>query len=222
MVDYRDFRPWRLMEPRFRHIWLLLFWPVYGLYFYFIEWVLSRDFFYTMWSPLDDSIPFCELFVIPYLFWFFYMVGAHVYTFFVEVAAFRRMMYAIFLTFGLTCFIFVAFPTNQELRPETFARDNFLVRTMQWFYTTDTNTNVCPSLHVCGSFAAAFGFTDTKRFSTRGWKIFHYGMAWLISVSTVFVKQHSVIDTFWGLVMSGTVYVLVYMINRKHPKRVTA
>lgn len=222
MVDYSGLRPSRAFEPRFRHIWMLLFWIAYGLYFYTIEWLLPRDDYIPMYHPLDDRIPFCELFVIPYLFWFFFMVGAHAYTFFTDVAAFKRLMYCIFLTFGVTCIIFVVFPTCQELRPTTFERDNFLVRTMRWFYTTDTSTNVCPSLHVCGSFAAAFGFCDTERFSTRGWKIVHYGIAWLISISTVFVKQHSVVDTFWGLVMSGVVYVLVYKIKWKRPAKATA
>lgn len=210
MVDYRGFRLSQVAQPRFRHMLMLLFWPAYGLYFYAIEWVFPQEYYYPMWCPMDDMIPFNELFVIPYLFWFIYMVGAHAYTFFVSVSAFKRLMYSIFLTFGMTCIIFVIFPTCQQLRPETFARDNILVRTMQWFYTTDTSTNVCPSLHVCGSFCAAAAFTDTKPFSGRGWKIVHYGIAWLISISTVFVKQHSVIDTVCGLVMSAVVFALVY------------
>lgn len=30
-----------------------------------------------MHCPLDDRIPFCELFLIPYLFWFIFLVGIH-------------------------------------------------------------------------------------------------------------------------------------------------
>ena len=215
MVDYRDFRLSRLNDPRFRHIMLLMFWPLYGLYFYSIEWLLPRNEFHVMWCPLDDMIPFCELFLIPYLFWFMYMVSAHVYTFFCDTGAFRRLMYFILLTFGVTCIIFVVFPTVQHLRPQTFPRDNLLTRAMAWFYTTDTNTNVCPSLHVCGSFAAAAALCDTERFSSRKWKIIHFFIAMVISISTVFVKQHSVIDTVCGLVMSGVVYWIVYGRKKK-------
>ena len=46
--------------------------------------------------------------------------------------------------------MFALYPTCQNLRPEVFARDNVLTRLMAWFYTCDTSTNVCPSLHVCG------------------------------------------------------------------------
>ena len=32
-----------------------------------------------------------------------------------------------------------------------------------------------------------------------------------ISLSTLFLKQHSVIDVFWGLVMSAVMYFIVYL-----------
>lgn len=219
MVDYRGFRLSKLTEPRFRHMLLLLFWPAYGLYFYAIEWIIPRDFYHVMWCPVDDMIPFNELFLIPYLFWFVYLVGAHAYTFFVDVAAFRRLMYNIIFMFGLTCVIFVVFPTCQQMRPEVFPRDNVLTRLTAWFYTTDTSTNVCPSLHVCGSFAAAAAFADTKRFSSRGWKAAHFGIAVLISVSTVFVKQHSVIDTVCGILFSAAAYWIVYQYQGRKASR---
>lgn len=219
MVDYRTFRLSRLNEPEFRHIKLLLFWPIFGLVFYSIEWIFPQDFYHVMWCPLDDKIPFNELFLIPYLFWFIYMVAAHAYTFFVDVGAFRRLMRNIILVFGVSSIIFMVFPTCQQLRPTTFEQDNVLTRLMAWFYTTDTSTNVCPSLHVCGSFAAAAAFSDTKRFSSRGWKAVHFGIAVLISVSTVFVKQHSVIDTVCGLILSAVAYMLVYKVQWRKTTR---
>lgn len=213
MVDYRRFRLSKLNDPEFRHIGLLLFWPAYGLFFYMVEWVIPQDYYHVMWCPVDDLIPFNELFLIPYLFWFVYMVGAHAYTFFTDVVAFRRLMYNIILMFGITCFIFVMFPTCQKLRPEQFPRDNILTQVMAWFYGTDTSTNVCPSLHVCGSFAAAAAFTDTRHFSGRRWKAAHLFLALMISVSTVFVKQHSVIDSVCGLLLSAVAYLMVYKIQ---------
>lgn len=210
MTDHYDVRLSRWLDPRIRNLKLLMFWPFYGLYFYAVEWLIPRSDYHVMWCPVDDMIPFQELFLIPYLFWFVFMVGAHAYTFFADPAAFRRLMYFIFLTFGVTCIIFLLFPTCQRLRPEVFPRNNLLTRMTVWFYGTDTSTNVCPSLHVCGSFAAAAALADTKRFSGRGGKALCYGIAWLISISTVFVKQHSVIDVACGLVMSGAAFLLVY------------
>lgn len=202
--------PWYI---RWRHLWLALFWVVFGLGFFALERLVPREYYHPQWRPLDDLIPFHEAFLIPYMFWFVYLIGAHVYTGLTDPAAFRRLMAFIMLTYGAALVIFAVYPTCQELRPTEFARDNALTRFMAWFYTFDTNTNVNPSLHVCGSFAAAAAFTDTKKFSGLGWKIANWTLAILISVSTVFVKQHSVIDMFWGLLLSLAAYLAVYCVD---------
>lgn len=200
-----------------RNLLLASFWLVFGLSFYALEWLVPERQYHVMYHPIDDLIPFCELFLIPYLFWFVFMVGAYFYTYFANPAAFRRMMLFTILTYGGGLLMFVLYPTCQNLRPLVFERDNLLTQVMAWFYTCDTSTNVCPSLHVCGSLAAAFGFVDTKRFSTPGWKAAIYIVALTICISTVFVKQHSIIDTVFGFVFSGYAWLLIY--GRSKPVR---
>lgn len=199
------------MRPEIRRNLLLAsFWLVFGACFYALEWLVPGRQYHVMYHPIDDRIPFCELFLIPYLFWFLFMVGAYVYTFFAEPEAFRRMMLFTILTYGGGLLMFALYPTCQNLRPEVFARDNVLTRLMAWFYTCDTSTNVCPSLHVCGSLAAAFGLVDTRRFSAPGRKAVILAIALTICVSTVFVKQHSIIDTVCGFLFSGYAWLMVY------------
>ena len=69
-IDYRKLRLHNLTSGEFRHLLLLLYWPVYGLLFMFVERFYAVDHYTAMYCPLDDLIPFCEWFVIPYLFWF--------------------------------------------------------------------------------------------------------------------------------------------------------
>lgn len=90
--------------------------------------------------------------------------------FFVDVPAFRRMMYFVIVTYTITVLIYLFFPTCQNLRPEAFVRNNLLTRFIELFYSFDTNTNVCPSLHVIGSVAAMFGLWDCKALQSVGWK----------------------------------------------------
>lgn len=210
MVNYLKLRPNNLTSPEFRHLLLLLFWVLFGIAFNAMEQLIPRDYYYPMWHPLDDDIPFCEWFMIPYMFWFVFLVGIHVYLLLADIPAFRRLMYFVMLTYGVTAVVYAIWPTCQNLRPAQFPRDNFLTRFIADFYAFDTNTNVCPSLHVVGSFATAFAAWDTKRFQTPGWKTAFMATAVLISASTVFVKQHSVIDVFWALVLCAVGWVLVY------------
>jgi len=189
---------------------LAMFWAVFGFAFYALEWLVPGRQYHAMYHPIDDLIPFCELFLIPYLFWFVFMLFAYFYTLFADPRAFRRLMLFTILTYGGGLLMFMIYPTCQNLRPVVFERDNLLTQLMAWFYTTDTSTNVCPSLHVCGALGAAIGLTDTKRFSSHRWKRVLWVTALTICASTVFVKQHSIIDTVFGFIFSGYAWLLVY------------
>ena len=209
-VDYRQFRLSRLNTDQFRHLKLLLYWPVFGLLFWYAERGVEVDHYYPMYCWLDDYIPFNEWFLIPYLFWFVFMVGMHLYTLRYDVPAFRRMMHFIMLTYSISLVIFFLFPNCQQLRPLVFERDNIFTRFLVDFYAFDTSTNVCPSLHVVGSLAAMFAAWDTPRFSTPLRRAAFGIVAALISVSTVFLKQHSVLDILVALVVCCVGYIAVY------------
>lgn len=183
----------KLSAPEYRHLKLLLFWPIYGVAFLLLERGLSLE-YHTVSCALDDKIPFCEYFLIPYYFWFVFLIGMLVYTLFRDPECFRKYMIFIIITYSVTCLIYLIYPTAQELRPEQFARKNIFTDIVSFLYVFDTNTNVCPSLHVIGSLAVLFASWHTPKFQTAGWRCFFWICTILISVSTVFLKQHSVID----------------------------
>ena len=210
-MDYRNFRLSKLNTDEFRHVKLLLFWPLFGIMFSFVERFYHVGSYYVMHCAFDDAIPFCEWFLIPYLFWFVYLIGTLVYTFFFDVPAFKRMMRFIICTYTITMVIYLLFPTCQNLRPEVFPRNNALTRFIGWFYTFDTNTNVCPSLHVIGSAAALFALRDGPQLRKRAWwQATSVLLALCISLSTVFMKQHSILDVLCALPVCALGWWLCY------------
>lgn len=213
-TDFRRFRFSKLITDEFRHLKLLIFWPIFGLLFTFVERFYNVGHYYSMHCPLDDMIPFCEWFLIPYLLWFVYLIGTIVYTFFFDVAAFKRMMYFIIITYSITMLIYLVFPTCQDLRPTQFARDNVLTRFVAWFYNFDTNTNVCPSIHVLGSVAAMLGLCDCRRLQNPKLKLLFILLCVLICISTVFMKQHSVLDVLAALPLCVIAYPICYKAGR--------
>lgn len=212
-VDYRKLRFNNITSPQFSHLLYLIFWPIYGLVFLLLERGLKLDYTYVACS-FDNKIPFCEWFVIPYYLWFVFIAGMLVYTAFFDISAFKRYMLFIMVTYSVTCVIYVVFPNAQGLRPVTFERDNILVDIVKTLYSFDTNTNVCPSLHVVGSFAVMFAAFDTERFKTPLWRIFFFVSAVIISLSTVFLKQHSIIDVIAGLALCTVAYPVCYTIPK--------
>lgn len=219
LYDYRGLRFRSLKSPEYRHTLLLLFWPVYGLVFGTLERGVTMETYHMVHCALDDAIPFCEYFFIPYLIWFVYLTGSIVYTFFYDVPAFRRMMRFIILTYSATLLVYIIYPTAQELRPAVFPRDNFFCRFARWFYAFDTNTNVCPSLHVIGSIAAMYSLWNSRHFKAVPWRVVSGVTAVSICVSVLFVKQHSVLDVLWALPLCLAGFLFAEALDRRPPRR---
>ena len=59
-VDYRQFRFSKLNTPEFSHVWLLLYWPLFGLGFSYVERFYPVAHYIEMHCALDDLIPFNE------------------------------------------------------------------------------------------------------------------------------------------------------------------
>ncbi len=213
LIDYRKLRPHNINSEEFAHLKYLLFWPLFGLLFMFVERFYPVDYYYPMHCFADDHIPFCEIFVIPYMFWFVYLVGMHIYTLLYDIPSFKRMMRFIILTYSVTILIYFVFPTCQELRPIEFERDNVLTKFMVEFYQFDTNTNVCPSIHVTGSLAVMFTAFHCKRLNPLQ-KVGFGITAILICMSTVFLKQHSVLDVLAALPICLIAYLFCFHMNK--------
>lgn len=210
VIDYRKLRLNNISTDEFKHLKMLLFWPMFGLLFLFVERFYQVDNYYPMYCKLDDLVPFCEWFLIPYLFWFVFLVGMHLYTLLYDIDTFNRMMKYIIITYSAAIIIYLIFPTRQELRPVSFERDNILTRFIAEFYQFDTNTNVCPSIHVIGSLAVMEAALWSKKINSNGIKAAFVVMAVLICLSTVFMKQHSIIDLLAALPICFIAHFLCY------------
>ncbi|MGN1059843.1 MAG: phosphatidic acid phosphatase [Clostridia bacterium] len=210
IVQYKNFRLSKLNTEEFRHLKYLLYWPLYGLFFLGVERFWLRDSYYPMHCVLDDYIPFCEYFLIPYLFWFVFLLGFMAYALFWDVESFKRMMKFIMFTYSATIVIYILFPNCQQLRPQSFARDNVFTAFIKKYYIFDTNTNVCPSIHVIGSMAVLFAAWHSKHFHSARWRAVFVVMTAAISVSTVFLKQHSVLDILAALPLCFVGYVIAF------------
>ncbi len=207
---YKDLRFNNINSPKYKHLLLLIYWPIFGIVFRLLEAWENRPWTPIEWKAVDSAIPFCEIFLIPYMFWFVYLIGIHIYTLLTDIKGFKRVMWFIILTYSFCALVYLVFPNCQELRPPEFERDNFLTRFMADFYKFDTNTNVFPSMHVTGALAVHFALWNDKKFAKPIWKIIYTIITVSICASTVFLKQHSILDVFPALAVSFLSYYLIY------------
>lgn len=195
----RNALPWR--DLRYA-LWL----PFYLLAFLLLERIPGRTYWATQ-LPIDSLVPFCDWFVIPYCLWYPLLIGVGLWLWRTNSGAFRRYMRFLACTFFLSELIWCFLPSMQELR--VVPGDSLLSQVVAGLYRIDTPTNVFPSVHVVGSIGAALAAWDGGRdrpLLRRGVRL----LALFICLSTVCVKQHSLMDVAGGLALSLAVAVPVY------------
>lgn len=200
---------------KYQHAWTLFYAFVYLTWWGILGRVVADD-LTTVHVPLDDKIPFCEWFIIPYYIWFPYILLVIAYFFFF---AERREYYQLagFLFIGMTVALltYTVWPNGIDFRPDLNAlgRENILIDLTGFIYANDGPINCCPSIHCFNSIGVCIGIN--KCASLRSRKAVRIGsvvLSALICMSTVFVKQHSVKDVVWALLLSGVMYLAVYVI----------
>ena len=148
-------------------------------------------------------IPFCEFFVIPYFAWFLMVPSVCIYLLMHKESEYKRMSYM--LIFGMSVFIVFSLivPTKLYLRPYFIPGDNLCSRMVAYLYSIDTSTNVFPSIHVYNTCVAmqAVMRSNTKLFKKAGMRIGVDVLSVLIILSTVFIKQHSLLDVAGALIL---------------------
>lgn len=198
VVDYRTLRPSNLTSPQFRHLLLLLGWVGYFLLYFLTENLIPAEKCHPVWCKLDDVIPFNELFVIPYVGWYVLIVVSLGYFALYNIENFKGLQTYIMITQAVAMVIYIIWPTRQDLRPTEFPRENVLTWIMGIIYNADTNTGVCPSLHVAYSLGIASAWLKEK--SAAWWvKAIVVVFVILVCLSVAFTKQHSVVDIYAAL-----------------------
>lgn len=197
----RNFSGRRLLQER--DACYLLFWPIFGLRYLLLENCNPTQFYHPVYCAMDDKIPFLEVFLIPYLLWHFCVMGMHLWLFFQDKAAYRKYSRYLMISMGISTAIFLLYPSCQYLRPEQFPRDNLLTDGVKFLYRLDTSTNVCPSEHVIGSVGFFLAAKHSEALGTPKRLPWFAVMAFLTGVSTVFLKQHSLVDVAVAMVVCG-------------------
>lgn len=198
---------------QYRHALLLLYFPVYMAWF---TWLQGRtEVAHTlMYCKLDDYIPFCEYFIVPYLLWFIYVFVAMAFFFFVSPREFVQA--CIFLFAGMTfcLFIYTVLPNGQGLRPYP-EHKNWAMTLINMLWDMDPAINVCPSVHTYNSIGIHIALWRSPSFKNK--PVIRYGsliLCILIIISTVCLKQHSILDVIAAMILAVPLYFFTYRRKR--------
>src|SRR3989339_333106 len=165
-------------------------------YFFMNQLVDGKD-YYNFQIVLDTLFPFLPFFVIFYL-------SAYALMFYplFEGEKWEPFALGMLSILFLTNIIFFLFPGNM-IRPSVTNTDIWAT-ILSWIYTFDKPHNLFPSTHISLSFMSTLILHKKAAYI---WFI-------LIAFSTLFVKQHYILDILGGLVVGGIGY-LIYKIEKE-------
>lgn len=197
-----------------RYLWWLLFWPIYWTRYFLVEAFNPAKVYHPVYCPLDDWIPFQEGFIIPYMLWMMGMLAMCFYTLIMDLDTFKRYSKFLAVSMTISTLVFILYPSCQNLRPQVFPRDNFLTDCVKLLYIVDTNTNVFPSEHAIGSIAIWLAALHSKKLRTPLRITLITLFTSLTCFSTVFLKQHSVLDIAAAIPVCIIAYLISYRDKR--------
>lgn len=169
---------------------------------------------HIMYSYIDSKIPFIKEFILAYYFWFVYMSIGFLYLGFASKKDFYRM--ELFLSLGMiiSFIIFILYPNSQFPRPNVLGNDVFSLL-VNFIYNHDETNNVFPSIHVCNSIGVHLALINCCELKEKLLiKNLSFVVSLLICASTVFVKQHSIIDIAGGATLAMIIYICIYQLPK--------
>ncbi len=201
---------------KYWHAVMLLYFLIYMPWFGWLNtYTPTRPESFEINSTLDSIIPFNEWFVIPYFLWFVYIAGGYVFLFFNNRSDFLRMCAFLYIGMTTCLIIYMVFPNHQALRVdyEALGRSNILIDAIRMLQQGDTPYNVFPSIHCLNSIGMNIAFAKNSWVKKHPWLLaFVTVLTVSICLSTVYVKQHSIVDGFAAVVLAIPLYFFCYSI----------
>lgn len=182
--------------PPFVRIPLLLALVINFLTYYGTKLVTTNAKHYDLTIGLDKAIPFVPFFISFYVLAYAQWVFSYIYHSKQSKTACNTIVSANIITKIIASLFFLFLPTETVL-PE-IAGNSFWEQLTQFIYNADTPRTLFPSLHCIESwlcFRSSFYVKNASK-----WYIFaQLAFSIMVFASTVFVKQHFIVDVFAGI-----------------------
>ena len=189
-------------------VWLLIL-PLIN-----INYVISNTLFQSgknLALPLDKEIPFVSLFVFPYVYWYIFIIVGLIFLLSKDRKEYLRALMAIYIGMCI-CFAFYYLYPVEISRPvvENNTIPNKLVNII---YKNDRPFNCFPSIHVLNTYII-MRFTKIK--DNKYWFYYTNIIGILIILSTLFIKQHFILDGVVAIILAEIVILVVKKIEDKY------
>lgn len=166
---------------------------------------------HSLVTDIDRKIPFKPVFILPYMSWFVFVVIVFCYICFKDKKTYLKTLAAYDVCLIISFFIYYLFQTTV---PRPVVLDNNIFDSMvKSMYNSDKPFNCFPSIH-CMSCYLMIKAVRAANIKNKLFQLSVYIMSILIMFSTLFVKQHVILDVIFGILLGDAVFKVISIIEK--------
>ncbi|WP_373231896.1 phosphatase PAP2 family protein [Cohnella sp.] len=197
---------WKKYAP----LLLMLVFPFLGMLYAWTNNANNQE-VYRLITAADEAIPFLKVFSIPYSIWIFYIYACLLYFFKKDINVYYRSL-LIYIVSALVCYLIYSVFQTTVPRPMVIGSDPFS-ELMRYIYNRDQPFNCFPSIH-CFSSYMVMRLVWSSSFRNKWNVTLITGMSSLIILSTLFVKQHVIMDAIGAIFLVEVVISVIVLAER--------
>lgn len=182
---------------------MLLVFGINAFLYFIVKQFISGYHLITL--SIDDKIPLIPFFIIFYSIWYPYLFVVFYFIYKKDKDKFKSLIKKSIVCAVIADLCFIIYPT-MVTRPEVNGYNSLISLMLYITYMTDIPVNCFPSLHCTFALLVMYAVTFDKNMN-KVFRILVGIISPLICLSTVLVKQHSIIDVIGAIVLSYIVYV---------------
>lgn len=161
-------------------------------------------------TELDQYIPFMKIFILPYISWYPFVFFTLCYLCLKDRNTYYRTLGSIILGL-LICYTIYYFYQTTVPRPN-ITGNGLLVALVNIVYTHDQPYNCFPSIHCLTSYLIIKGIYASKIKNKVNYPVVAT-LGLLIITSTLFVKQHVLLDVLAAIMLGDLLFRIVASLN---------
>jgi membrane-associated phospholipid phosphatase len=178
--------------------------PLCGLLYFFLN--HDGNGAYSLVTDFDRVTPFLKVFVVPYLFWYIFLVFGLLYLCSLNRSGFYKTVLIYDLGILSASLIYYVFQTTVP-RPSLIG-DDWLTSMVSFVYQMDQPYNCFPSTHVLTTYLIMRSIQQYSQ--SAGLKLVTHLIGLSIILSTVLIKQHVILDAIASIIIVEILYRAVH------------
>lgn len=191
------------------HMFALLSIPLINIFYTFLN--NNTRGIYQLITTIDINIPFVKEFIIPYILWYPFIILSLLYICLKDLKVYYKTLITLNLCL-LSCYLIYYFFQTTVPRPYIYGNDIFSYLTLL-IYKFDKPFNCFPSIHVVTSYLMIKGMNSIN--CSKRVKLTTIFMSIFIIISTLFVKQHVIMDVISAILLGDIMFDFISKLSVK-------